>query len=306
MRLLADMGVPNHFVSELSEREVLVRAVEIVPLEVIVRNVAAGSFAARLRRRRGHRVLRAHGRVLVQKRRAGRPADQLLACARPRLGERVGDRADRRPRAEDRRDSRQVLEGAGGAPRRFQGGVRAPSRRRGDPRRRDKPRHVPVVGCRNRGSSGQGPLPPPIWATCRRAMPRRCAVLRSRCRTESGWGNDQVRIRDRRRGLGAGEGHHGRVPRQASESARAARRRAEARSLPQRRSGDDPARTSTARSTSPRTAPKPIWTWGTTSVSSTRISTSCPTSRRARCTTPCSTRSGAVRPRGRPFRSSRM
>lgn len=47
MRLLADMGVPNHFVSELSEREVLVRAVEIVPLEVIVRNVAAGSFAAR-------------------------------------------------------------------------------------------------------------------------------------------------------------------------------------------------------------------------------------------------------------------
>lgn len=47
MRVLADMGVPTHFVSELGERETLVRAVEIVPLEVIVRNAAAGSFATR-------------------------------------------------------------------------------------------------------------------------------------------------------------------------------------------------------------------------------------------------------------------
>ena len=47
MRLLEKNGVPTHFVEELSERETLVRRVRIVPLEVIVRNVSAGSFAKR-------------------------------------------------------------------------------------------------------------------------------------------------------------------------------------------------------------------------------------------------------------------
>lgn len=40
-------GVPTHFVEKLSEREQLVRAVEIIPVEVVVRNRAAGSFARR-------------------------------------------------------------------------------------------------------------------------------------------------------------------------------------------------------------------------------------------------------------------
>ena len=44
---LAKAGVPNHFVEELSERDTLVRRVQIVPLEVIVRNIAAGSFSKR-------------------------------------------------------------------------------------------------------------------------------------------------------------------------------------------------------------------------------------------------------------------
>ncbi len=47
MRRLENAGVPTHFVEELSERETLVKRVEIVPLEVIVRNVSAGSFARR-------------------------------------------------------------------------------------------------------------------------------------------------------------------------------------------------------------------------------------------------------------------
>ena len=41
-------GVPTHLVEELSDRETLVKHVEIVPLEVIVRNVAAGSFSKKL------------------------------------------------------------------------------------------------------------------------------------------------------------------------------------------------------------------------------------------------------------------
>ena len=48
MRLLEKEGVPTHFVEELSERETLVKKVTIVPLEVIVRNIAAGSISKRL------------------------------------------------------------------------------------------------------------------------------------------------------------------------------------------------------------------------------------------------------------------
>jgi phosphoribosylaminoimidazole-succinocarboxamide synthase len=44
---LNDMGIPTHFLRGINMREQLVRAVEIVPLEVIVRNYAAGSFAER-------------------------------------------------------------------------------------------------------------------------------------------------------------------------------------------------------------------------------------------------------------------
>ena len=48
MQKLEKQGVPTHFVQELSDRETLVKKVEIVPLEVIIRNVAAGSFTKRL------------------------------------------------------------------------------------------------------------------------------------------------------------------------------------------------------------------------------------------------------------------
>ncbi len=47
MKLLAEKGVDTHFVEELSDRETLVKKVSIVPLEVIVRNISAGSFAKR-------------------------------------------------------------------------------------------------------------------------------------------------------------------------------------------------------------------------------------------------------------------
>lgn len=47
MGKLEQEGIPTHFVEELSERDTLVRRVSIVPLEVIVRNIAAGSFSKR-------------------------------------------------------------------------------------------------------------------------------------------------------------------------------------------------------------------------------------------------------------------
>ena len=47
MRKLESAGIPTHFLEELNERETAVRKVEIVPLEVIVRNIAAGHFSSR-------------------------------------------------------------------------------------------------------------------------------------------------------------------------------------------------------------------------------------------------------------------
>ncbi len=48
MKMLEKNGIPTHFIEELSDRETLVKRVKIVPLEVIVRNVAAGSLSKRL------------------------------------------------------------------------------------------------------------------------------------------------------------------------------------------------------------------------------------------------------------------
>ncbi|WP_027363295.1 phosphoribosylaminoimidazolesuccinocarboxamide synthase [Desulfotruncus alcoholivorax] len=47
-RLLAEQGVESHFVEEKSEREMVVKALQIIPVEVVVRNIAAGSLAKRL------------------------------------------------------------------------------------------------------------------------------------------------------------------------------------------------------------------------------------------------------------------
>ena len=47
MRLLEEKGIPTHYVEELNDRETLVKKVSIVPLEVIIRNISAGSFAKR-------------------------------------------------------------------------------------------------------------------------------------------------------------------------------------------------------------------------------------------------------------------
>ena len=45
MSRLEQAGIPTHFIEELNERETLVRRVSIVPLEVVVRNISAGSFS---------------------------------------------------------------------------------------------------------------------------------------------------------------------------------------------------------------------------------------------------------------------
>ena len=56
-KMLEEKGIPTHYIEELSDRETAVKKVEIVPLEVIVRNVAAGSFSKKLGIEEGFRLL---------------------------------------------------------------------------------------------------------------------------------------------------------------------------------------------------------------------------------------------------------
>ena len=48
MKMLEENGIPTHFVEEINDRETVVKKVKIVPLEVIVRNIASGSLSKRL------------------------------------------------------------------------------------------------------------------------------------------------------------------------------------------------------------------------------------------------------------------
>lgn len=56
-KMLEENGVPTHYVEELSDRETAVKKVEIVPLEVIIRNIAAGSFSKKLGIEEGKKLL---------------------------------------------------------------------------------------------------------------------------------------------------------------------------------------------------------------------------------------------------------
>jgi len=56
-RLLEKEGVPTHYIEELSDRETAVKKVDIVPLEVIIRNVSAGSFAKKMGMEEGVRFI---------------------------------------------------------------------------------------------------------------------------------------------------------------------------------------------------------------------------------------------------------
>jgi len=56
-KMLEKEGVPTHLVEEISDRETIVKKVSIVPLEVIIRNVAAGSFSKRMGVEEGKKLL---------------------------------------------------------------------------------------------------------------------------------------------------------------------------------------------------------------------------------------------------------
>ncbi len=57
MQILEENGIPTHFVKELSDRETAVKKVDIIMLEVIIRNIAAGSFSKRYGVKEGTKLI---------------------------------------------------------------------------------------------------------------------------------------------------------------------------------------------------------------------------------------------------------
>ena len=89
---LNQIGVPTHFIKRINMREQLIRQVEIIPLEVVVRNYAAGSLSTRLGIAEGTAAAAPDRGILPQGRRAGRPARDRGARHRLRLGLPAGPR----------------------------------------------------------------------------------------------------------------------------------------------------------------------------------------------------------------------
>ena len=146
MQKLEKAGVPTHFVEQLSDRETVVKKVSIVPLEVIIRNIAAGSFSKRYGVPEGTELKISTIEFSYKNDDPPRPADQRLPrdCFGPRDPRR--DRTDQGLRLQGQRHDAGIPPDPRDHPRRFQAGVRQDRRRPDRPRRRNQPRHLPLQG----------------------------------------------------------------------------------------------------------------------------------------------------------------
>ncbi|WP_166040417.1 phosphoribosylaminoimidazolesuccinocarboxamide synthase [Sphingosinicella sp. YJ22] len=101
--LLGQIGIPTHFVRRLNMREQLIRQVEIVPIEVVVRNVAAGSLSTRLGIEEGTPLPRTIIEYYYKDDALGDPmiADEHIACFGWASQEEMNDIADMAIRVND-------------------------------------------------------------------------------------------------------------------------------------------------------------------------------------------------------------
>ncbi|MBA2636582.1 MAG: phosphoribosylaminoimidazolesuccinocarboxamide synthase [Sphingomonas sp.] len=100
---LAAIGVPTHFIRRLNMREQLIRQVEIIPIEVVVRNVAAGSLSKRLGIEEGTQLPRTIIEYYYKDDALGDPlvADEHIACFGWATQEEMNDIADMAIRVND-------------------------------------------------------------------------------------------------------------------------------------------------------------------------------------------------------------
>ena len=163
MTRLGEIGVPTHFVRRLNMREQLIREVEIIPLEVVVRNVAAGSLSTRLGIPEGTRLPRSIIEYYYKNDALNDPMvaeEHITAFGWANTADMddivaltfAGERFPVRPVPRRRHN-------AGG----FQTGIRPAvggGRHADRARRRDQSGQLPVVGQQDEREDGQGPVPP--------------------------------------------------------------------------------------------------------------------------------------------------
>ena len=161
--LLGAIGVPTHFIRRLNMREQLIRQVEIMPIEVVVRNVAAGSLSKRLGIEEGTQLPRTIIEYYYKDDALGDPmiADEHIACFGWASQDEMNDIADMAIRVNDFLCGLFAAIGIRLVDFKLEFGRLwdndyAPSH----PRRRDQPRRLPAVGHEDRREARQGPLPP--------------------------------------------------------------------------------------------------------------------------------------------------
>ena len=147
-RKLEEQGIPTHYIEELNERETAVKKVTIVPLEVIVRNVAAGSLSKRLGLPEGTALKTPVLEFSYKNDELGDPMvnDYHILAMDLATREELDTIADYE--LQDQRLDGEVLQGRERGPDRLQAGVRQDFRRYHHPGRRDLPRHLPLLGQR--------------------------------------------------------------------------------------------------------------------------------------------------------------
>lgn len=147
MKLMEKEGIPTHYVEELSDRETLVKKVTIVPLEVIIRNIAAGSFSKRFGVPEGTVLKRPSLEYSYKDDSLGDPMindSHILA-----LGIADQGRLDTISKYafQGQRGAQKVPAEPGHPSGGLQAGIRQAVRRDHRPRGRNLTRYLPVLGC---------------------------------------------------------------------------------------------------------------------------------------------------------------
>ena len=150
---LNEQGIPTHFVNEADERNTVVKHAQMIPLEVVVRNIAAGSFSKRLGIAEGQPLSRPAIEFHLKNDELDDPMVSGLRRARLRAGRRIRARPHRGACPRNRQGPQRPVPGARAYTCRLQTRVRT-LQRLGHPCRRGVSRHLPHLGRDKRRKAG--------------------------------------------------------------------------------------------------------------------------------------------------------
>ena len=157
--LLEKKGVKTHFVRRLNDREMLCKRLQIIPVETVVRNIVAGSMAKRLGREEGEQL----PHPIVEYYYKSDALDDPLIIGEHAIAFGWATAAELKQidamALKVNRVLSKISRPARRDPRRFQARIRALPRR-GYSRRRNLPRHLPILGQGDAPEARQGSLPP--------------------------------------------------------------------------------------------------------------------------------------------------